>query len=351
MDSPRIDLPNARFDFHSEAYRRVCGVVVARISQLSPAAPEEWLVKDFTPAYGIVPPLLTPFNEDKSIDWDAYERLIEWHIEKGVTGLFVVCGSSEYWQLTDDESVEMAKFAVKVAGDRINILAGSTKSPDDDLERNIAVTKRMWEETGVKGCYLTTPRKLPPEDDIMVEYHMKIHDAVECPVYAYEMPGGTNYKFSPKAFAKIGQGERFIGIKDTTCDLEKVRKKIEAAKGSILIMEANTPNFLESLKLGSVGGINTSANVEPGLFAMVYKLFQKGDLETAAELHKRVVKIDEMMSPGYVMTAKIAVSMMGVPVKRVMRNPSREITSERMGQLREMVNFIEATEKEFAGTV
>jgi hypothetical protein len=63
------------------------------------------------------------------------------------------------------------------------------------------------------------------------------------------------------------------------------------------------------------------------------------------------VKIDEMMSPGYVMTAKIAVSMMGVPVKRVMRNPSREITSERMGQLREMVNFIEATEKEFAGTV
>ena len=289
-------------------------------------------MKDFSPAYGIVPPLLTPFNEDKSIDWDAYERLIEWHIEKGVTGLFVVCGSSEYWRLTEDEAVEMATFAVKVAGGRINILSGSTMSTEDDLEQNIAQTSRIW-ETGVQGCFLTTPRVLPAEDNVMVDYFMKIHDSTDAQVYTYEMPGGTNYKFSPEAFAEVGKGERFIGIKDTTCDLEKVRRKIEAANGSILIMEANTPNFLESLKLGSVGGINTSGNVQPSLFNMVWRLFDQGDLETASELHKRVVEIDELMSPGYVLSAKILVSLMGAPMNYITRNPAPEITPARMEEI------------------
>jgi 4-hydroxy-tetrahydrodipicolinate synthase len=311
---------------------------------------EDHLVKDFSPAYGIVPPLLTPFNEDKSIDWDAYERLIEWHIEKGVTGLFVVCGSSEYWRLTEDEAVEMATFAVKVAGGRINILSGSTMSPEDNLEQNIAQTNRIW-ETGVQGCFLTTPRVLPAEDNVMVDYFMKIHDSTEAQVYTYEMPGGTNYKFSPEAFAEVGKGERFIGIKDTTCDLEKVRRKIEAANGSILIMEANTPNFLESLKLGSVGGINTSGNVQPSLFNMVWRLFDQGDLETASELHKRVVEIDELMSPGYVLSAKILVSLMGSPMNYITRNPAPEITPERMEELQNIAKLIENTEKEFEGTI
>jgi len=306
-------------------------------------------VKDFTPAYGIVPPMLTPFHEDKSIDWDGFERLVEWHIEKGVTGLFIVCGSSEYWRLTEDEAIQMATRAVKVAAGRINILSGSTMSPEDDLDRNIAQTKRMATETGVQGCFITTPRTIPAEDNLMIDYHMKIHDAVDCPLYAYEMPGGTQYKFSPAAFAKIGEAERFIGIKDTTCDLEKVRQKLEAANGTIKIMEANTPNFLESLKLGSVGGINTSANIIPGLFATLIDVFNKGDLETATEIHRKIVEFDERMSPGYVMTAKIIVNMMGVPVKQISRNPAPDISSERMEELKQLVKDIEATEKEFEG--
>ncbi len=308
-------------------------------------------MKDFTPAYGIVPPLLTPFNEDKSIDWDTYAKLIEWHISKGVTGIFVVCGSSEYWQLTEDEAIQMAKAAVKAADGAINVVAGTTMSPDDDVDQHIKQTQRMWDETGVQGCFLTTPRKMPPEDNLMVDYFMKIHDGTDAQVYTYEMPGGNNYKFSPEAFAEVGKGERFIGIKDTTCDLEKVRRKIEAANGTIKIMEANTPNFLESLKLGSTGGINTSNNIAPGLFSTLYNLFRAGDLETAAELHKRIVEIDEKMSPGYVMTAKIVVSMFGVPVKHITRNPAPDITPERMKELEALAKLIEDTEKEFEGAV
>ena len=301
-------------------------------------------MKDFSPAYGIMPPLLTPFNEDKSIDFDTYERLIEWHIERRVHSLFVVCGSSEYFALTEDEAIKMAETAVKAAGDRIYIVAGSTIH--DNVEDNIAMTKRMG-DTGVAGCFITTPRDIPAEDEPMLEYFLAIHDAVDCPVYAYEMPGGTNYKFSPEAFAEIGKRERFIGIKDTTCDVDIVKAKIEAAKGTIKIIDANTPNLFQTLQLGATGGINTSANVCPSLFSKMYRLIQDGDLETAGKLHQRIVEIDSMMW-GYVMSAKMAVSMMGLPqLKHVMRNPSREFTPERMQGVKDMVAEVEKAEKEF----
>jgi 4-hydroxy-tetrahydrodipicolinate synthase len=338
---------------YEENARRVCGTG-ERLTGLFPAsfvvvfsaAQEGFCVKNFKPAYGTVPPLISPFNEDKSIDWYAYDKLIDWHIERNVTGLFIVCGSSEYFQLTEDEAVQMAKAAVKHANGRIHILAGSTNHADDDLAKNINMTKRMA-DAGVDGCFITTPRTIPAEDSLMLDYHMKIHDAVSCPVYAYEMPGGTHYKFSPEAFAKIGEGERFIGIKDTTCDLATVGKKIKAAKGTIKIMQAHTPTLLDSYKLGATGAINTSANVEPSLFQKLFDLYDAGDLETAERLQKRIVVIDQMMSDGYVKSAKIAVNMMGVPIKPYTRNPSKEFTAERMEELKKMCKFIEESEKEF----
>ncbi len=303
-------------------------------------------MKDFSPCYGIMPPLLTPLNEDLSIDWPAYDALIDWHVERGVSALFVVCGSSEYWHLTTDEAVQMAAAAVKRAAGRCYVLSSSTMDPEDDLEKNIAQTRRIA-DTGVDGCFITMPRKLAPEDNLMVDYHMKIHDAVDCQLYAYEMPGGNNYKFTPEAFAEIGKGERFIGIKDTTCDVETVRLKIEACKGSIKILDANTLNLLDTLKLGATGAITTSSNVAPSLFAKMIKMVEKGDIETAGELHDVIIKVDEMMGPGYVMSAKIAVSMMGVPMKHVTRVPSREFTSERIDELKEMIAVIEQADKDF----
>ena len=97
--------------------------------------------KDFAPAYGIVPPLITPFNDDKSIDWPTYDRLVDWHVERGVDSLFVVCGSSEYFMLSEEEALKLATAAVKRANGRIFIVAGSTIY--EDVKKNIAMTKRM----------------------------------------------------------------------------------------------------------------------------------------------------------------------------------------------------------------
>ena len=311
-------------------------------------------MKDFSPCYGIMPPLITPFTQDKEIDWYTYDKLVDWHIERGVDSLFVVCGSSEYFTLTEEEALKMARAASKRANGRIFVVAGSTIYPNwEDLDKNIEMTKRMA-ETGVNGCFVTLPRTGPADmggrslDDHMVEWHRTIHDAVDFPLYAYEMPGAVeNYKFSAEAFAALGEMDHYIGIKDTTCVIEQVKAKLDAAKGSIKIIDANTPNLLATLQLGATGGINTSANVCPSLFSKMYRLFKAGDIATAEKLREKIVEIDSMMW-GYVMCAKIAVNMMGIPsFQFVTRKKSPEFTPERMQVVKDMVELTLAAEKEF----
>lgn len=311
--------------------------------------------KDFSAAYGIVSPLITPFRDDRAIDWDTYDRLVEWHVEKGVDGLFAVCGSSEYFSLTEDEAVELADRAVKRGGDRTHVLAGSTLH--DDLTQNIAMTRRMWEQTGLDGCFVTTPRG-GFEDGPIIEYFVALHDAVNIPLFGYEMPSASLYKFSPSALAELGQKERFIGLKDTSTRaelgrpraIETVREKLDAVRGTLKIMQANTEFLLDALDIGCTGGINTTANVAPGLLAKVYRLWKKGDVDAARQLHERILAIDRIMREGYVRSAKVGLAMMGFPITPYCRQELPEITSDDVARLREMVRLIRRAEEEFEVT-
>ncbi len=317
-------------------------------------------MKDVSAAHGIVPPLLTPFTDDGAIDWAAFERLVEWHVAGGVSGLFVVCGSSEVDWLTEDEAVRIALAAVSRAAGSINILAGSTHYRDwKDREKNVAVTKRM-EDAGVDGCFLSPPKDLPEDgrsaDEQVLEYMFQLHDAVSCPMFAYERPNAAGrYKFSPEAFAKLGEG-RFVGIKDTSAlvkeetaeaGLAPIKAKIGAAGESIGIMQAVTKWLLPSWQIGATGACNTTANVAAHLEAKMYLLWEAGDTESAELLQRRIIEIDGMVDYGYVNSAKLALDMLGVKMTPTTRKKSKEFSNEQMETLRDMVALIQKTEDEF----
>ncbi len=310
--------------------------------------------KDFGPAHGIVPPLLTPFTPDGEVDYEAYDRLIDWHVVRGVTGVFIVCSSSESRHLSEAEALSMARAAVRRADGRINVLAGS--SLHVELADNIAMTRRMA-ETGVDGCFITTPR-LPADDsasidDRMLKYYTAIHDAVSCPVYGYEVPGHP--QFAPEVLATLGELERFIGIKDTSTRIDippdealaPVRGKLAAVNGTVKIMQANTARLLASFELGCTGGINQSANVASGLFVKMHDLWKAGDQELARALQERIVEIDGILLYGFMKSAKVALGMMGLEMEPLCRQQSGEYDTIDADALRRMVALIRRAEDEF----
>jgi 4-hydroxy-tetrahydrodipicolinate synthase len=325
--------------------------------QLLASVGDKTVAKDFSPAYGIIPPMVTPFTRTGSIDWNALDHLVEWHIDRGVSGLFVVCGSGEMYDLTPDEALAIASRVVKRSSGRINVFATSSlKRRYAQVDENIALTKRMA-ETGVTGCFITLPSDAPtgfwqPMDDSMVAYFRKIHDGTNCPLYIYENPmGRQSYKFSPDAMAEIGGMERYISVKDTSTirhvprdtALAPIKAKLEAVGDSFRIMQADPKWFLESLKLGCSGGINITANVAPSLHVELYRAFKKGDMATAVMLQDRIFTIEKLASGGSVKAWKIFLKLSGLPMLTVTRSSGSYTKSpDNITQMLEIVRKAEA---------
>ena len=129
----------------------------------------------FTLAHGSVPPMVTPMTEDAaSIDRDGIAALVEWHIEAGTTGLFVVCSTGEMFALSQDEMVEIVEAAVISADGRIPIIAGL---PFPDVNRKAEIAKR-YETVGVDGGVALQPFESPADNDTMYEHYARLADEV-----------------------------------------------------------------------------------------------------------------------------------------------------------------------------
>jgi dihydrodipicolinate synthase/N-acetylneuraminate lyase len=364
------------------------------------------VVKDFAPAMGMVPPMITPMNQNLSINYDALNAVVDWHTSQGVSGVFLASGSGEYFHLTEDEVAEMSSRVVAHTMGDVPVLVGATNHLaysqavhhnrvsafrnggslegdlalwEQDVADNTAMAQRI-SATGVDGIFITVPMAVPYElfsdwdpnewiqahtawfssatlplyqrlqadlDEIIVEYYTTIHDAVSCSVYGYEMPGTVyNYKFSANAFAALGQLSRTIAVKDTTVSIDAVRAKAEAAAGTILVMDANVDNLYDTLQLGSSGSVNTTSNVASGLFVRMQELIDEGRLSTAQILHQRIRSVDgKLMDHGeYSVSAKVALWLMGLPVQRWTRTGNRVVDLDR---LRDMVDLIRLTRQQF----
>ena len=361
--------------------------------------------KDFSPAMGIMAPMITPMKSDLSIDYDGFRALIDWHAEQGVSGIFVASGSGEYDLLTEDEIAEMAAVALAhVAGD-LPVLAGATNHHSyngrahrdrltdyknggsltggldawtQDLADNRSMAQRIA-ATGVDGIFVTTPPAVPfelfegwdpdewilalsgyhsddPEvrllyhrlhgdiDPIVVDFITSVHDDVSCQVFGYEMPGDmSHYKLSPAAFAQLGQLPRMIAIKDTS-DLDTIVAKAEAAQGTILIMDADEFTAYETLQGPASGAINITANVASGLYVRLHELIKQGDLSTASDLNEQLLAIYYMLTDGYMRSAKIVLGYMGLPIEEWLRYSYYVSDREK---LRDLIVLLRATREEF----
>jgi 4-hydroxy-tetrahydrodipicolinate synthase len=314
--------------------------------------------KDFSTTHGIVPPVITPFTPTGAIDWNAWDALLDWHIEHGVSGLFVNSLSGGIYTLENDEMLRLARTALKRADGRVKVIAGSTPYPYGEIAKNIDLTRSMT-DTGVDACVVSTPRSIPLLYRLSIQnpvtnYYLAIHDAVDCDLHAYEIPGSARFHFSPESFARLAAAPRFVGIKDTSTHgrqslpraIDPVRRKLVAAKKRMNILQANTPYLLASLQAGCTGGINTTANVAPGLLSRMYSLWKAGDMDGAERLQREITEIDKvLMRDDYGMAARIVVNMLGVPVGNHRRRGGSTVSSERMTELYSLARRIHEAEK------
>lgn len=222
---------------------------------------------------GVWPTMLTPFTEDNKVDFDALESVIEWYIKNGVSGLFAVCQSSEMFFLSLEERVKIAAFVKEKAKGRVPVISSGHIS--DSFEDQIKELN-LIAETGVDAVVLITNR-LAKEDESDEVWKANLEKLLkEIPedvaLGFYECPFPYKRIISPELLKWCADTGRFFFLKDTSCDVENIKAKLEAVKGSNLkIYNANTATLLETVKLGVHGYSGVMANFHPDLYAWLLK--------------------------------------------------------------------------------
>ena len=170
---------------------------------------------------GVYALLLTPFNEDRSINYDTYAQYVEFQAARGAHHLFSVCGSSEMTCLTLDERIKCAETAVKHSNG-VEIVATANLEPT--WKEQIEEVKRM-EQTGVDGLVFVT-RDYGNCDKRIVENLSELAGYTKLPIILYEFPGFDHCHMSGKAYGELVKTGRFHGIKDTTCSMDGIKDKL-----------------------------------------------------------------------------------------------------------------------------
>ena len=263
---------------------------------------------------GSWPVMLTPFLDDQSIDWHGVDALTDWYIASGSAGLFAVCLSSEMYQLTDDERTVLATRVVRHVAGRVPVVATGTFG--GTVEEQARTIMRMA-QTGVAAAVVSVNQLACAEEADTVWQQRAEHLLAltgELPLGLYECPNPYHRLLSPDLLGWAGATGRFVFHKDTACELEPIRAKLAAARGTPLSwFNANCQTLLASLQAGGDGYCGIAANVCPELFAWLCR-HAESHPDAAQRLQRFLSLVDVAVSRKYPTSAKLFLASVGLPI-------------------------------------
>ena len=226
-----------------------------------------------TPIDGIVPVMLTPFTPDNRIDEASLERLVEWYLANGSDALFAVCQSSEMQFLDLDERVALARAVCRMTAGRAPVLASGHVSTDLAEQRE---ELSAMADTGI-DCLVLVTNRLDPSNSGGEAFRANLGELLaslpeDLPLGLYECPAPFRRLLSDDELKFCRDTGRFVALKDVSCDLETVRRRVGIVAGSPLnIVNANAAIAFEAMRAGSTGFAGVFTNFHPDLYAWMYR--------------------------------------------------------------------------------
>jgi 4-hydroxy-tetrahydrodipicolinate synthase len=216
--------------------------------------------------------LVTPFKKGK-VDFDAFQKLVEWHIASGTHGL-IPCGTTgETPTLHEDEHKRLIDACVEAADGRVPVIAGAG-SNSTEKAINLA---RYAEKSGADGILVVTPYYNKPTQEGLYQHYKAINDACGLPIILYNVPGRTGVEISVDTVIRLAGLKRVAGIKDASVDLSRPLQLRVALGDGFIQLSGEDATVAAYLAQGGHGCISVTANVAPKLCADLHNYWQKKD--------------------------------------------------------------------------
>ena len=167
---------------------------------------------------GSIVALVTPMRADGSIDWEAHERLVQWHVESGTAGVVPMGTTGESATLNTQEHLEVISRTIELASGRISVVAGTGSN---STEETLHQTKEA-ESLGADACLLVTPYYNRPTQEGLYAHFKKVAETTSVPLVLYNVPSRTGCDLLPETIGRLSSIEGFVGIKEACGKIESV---------------------------------------------------------------------------------------------------------------------------------
>lgn len=286
---------------------------------------------------GIITPILTPMNEDETLNLEELRNQIERLIEGGVHGIFPFGTNGEGYILSKEEKIEVLKVTIDQVAGRVPVYAGtgciSTKE-------TIELSKEA-EKLGADVLSIITPSFALASQKELYDHFAAVAKEVDLPIVLYNIPARTGNKILPETVLKLAKDvDNIIGAKDSSGDWENLKAYINLTKDldkPFYVLSGNDALILDALKEGGYGGIAGCSNVYPEVLSSIYNHFKSGELDKAQEAQNSIADFRAVFKYGNPNTVvKTAVKLLGYPVGDC-RRPFNYLPEEGLEALRKVL--------------
>lgn len=269
--------------------------------------------------------IITPFNEDGTVNYDAFGEIIEAQI-KGGSDAIIVCGTTgESSTMNDEEHIAVIKYCVDKVAKRVPVIAGS----GSNCTREAVNISREAERVGADGLLCVTPYYNKCTQEGLYQYYKAISDAVNIPIIMYNVPSRTGTTIQPETAVRIAKEvKNVVAIKEASGNISAVAKLASLADGCIDIYSGNDDQVLPILSLGGKGVISVWSHVAPKKVHDMVMAFLEGDIATAQKLQLEAIDvIGALFSEVNPIPVKAAMNMLGFNAGPV-RAPLTELSDK-----------------------
>lgn len=273
---------------------------------------------------GSIVALVTPMVPvTLDVDWEALERLVEWHIDQGTHALVAVGTTGESATLSVEEHSRVIKFMVDISQARIPVIAGTGAN----CTREAIELTEAAKKAGADACLLVTPYYNKPTQEGLYQHYKAIAEAVDIDQILYNVPSRTACDMLPETALRLSEISNIVGIKEATGDLDRAAWLIDNSPKDFAIYSGDDHTARELMLLGGQGDISVTANVAPKEMSQMCEAAMKGDAEQALDIDKQLLRLhDAMFVESNPIPVKWAVSQLGL-ISDVIRLPLTQLST------------------------
>ena len=253
--------------------------------------------------------IVTPFNEDESVNYNKLEELIDFQIDGG-TDCIVICGTTgEASTLTDEEQIECIKVTVDKTNGRVPVIAGAGSN---DTKHGIDLAKKV-QKVGADGLLLVTPYYNKTTQKGLIRHYSEYAVATDLPIMIYNVPSRTGLNILPETAAELSKIETIVAIKEASGNIGQIMDMVARCEGRLDLYTGNDDQILPLLSLGGKGVVSVIANILPQETHDIVAKYLAGDREGAL---KKACGLHQLMNTMFCETnpipVKTAMNLMGM---------------------------------------